>query len=300
MLTYTTARTQYGVMTNNAESSNLTYGMFEMNEAQRTFCARNGGAWWFLEKTATQDTVANQRNYTIPQSVKKIMDVYITVGSTIYSPIPVENADLWKRVLQSQTGTSDRTMFYYREGNTLYFDPIPASSSNTITIRYRKNIVDLRNADYTTGTITATNGDETITGSGSTFTAAMVGRFLQATTGDGYWYEIDSYTSATSIELIQKYEGTTVSGSNYTIGEVFVFPEAYQELPLLTAVGRYWQKNGKLQKAKMYFDQADILFADMQTEAGEKVEGHYISPISNEVFQDPNDPEPFISTSSFT
>jgi len=37
----------------------------------------------------------------------------------------------------------------------------------------------LSNADYTTGTITLTDEDATVTGAGTTFTAGMVGRYLK-------------------------------------------------------------------------------------------------------------------------
>ena len=71
-------------------------------------------------------------------------------------------------------------------------------------------------AKYATGTITATNGSATITGSGTTFTAAMVGRKL-IVGGDSTAYVIKTFTSATSITLESVYQGTTVSGSTFAI-----------------------------------------------------------------------------------
>lgn len=71
--------------------------------------------------------------------------------------------------------------------------------------------------EYTTGTIAATNGDATITGTGTTWTAAMVGRYILV---DGFWYLIASFTSTTSLEISEAFGGTTFTGGNYAIATV--------------------------------------------------------------------------------
>jgi len=299
MYTYTGGRNFYGQLTNNDSTTNLAFGDKLINDFTRTVCVSNGGKWWFLEKVTTQSTVASQQAYKLPQSTRKIIDLYVTVGSTIYSPIQVEDPALWKRVLQSQLGTGDRTLFYYRQGNTVLLAPTPGTSSNTITIRTRKNVVDLRDADYTTGTISTTLSDETVTGAGTTFTSAMAGRYINLTSGDGLWYEIESFTDTTHLELTDKYEGATVSGSDFIIGQVSPLPETYQPLPIYRAAALYWQKQNDPTKSQMYSDLAQDLMTDMLTEASEKVEGAYIPPANNLVFRDPNIPEPRVPTSSF-
>lgn len=69
---------------------------------------------------------------------------------------------------------------------------------------------------YTTGTVAATQDSATITGSGTTFTSAMVGRLIIISTDDN-WYEISAYVSATEITLASNYTGATVSGKTYKI-----------------------------------------------------------------------------------
>lgn len=71
-------------------------------------------------------------------------------------------------------------------------------------------------AAYETGTVSVTNGDEGVTGSGTTFTAAMVGRKIRFGSETGY-YTIKEFSSATSIELDQVYTGTTDTGLSFTI-----------------------------------------------------------------------------------
>lgn len=297
-LTYTGSQNLYRDLSGNDSASNLALGMVLINAETRTLCTSNGGKWWFLEKSTTQSTVANQQSYILPQSTRKIIDLYVTVGSTIFSPIAVENPELWKRVLQSQLGVGDRTLFYYREGNRVYLAPTPGSNGNTITIRVRKNVIDLRDADYTTGTVSTTLADETVTGVGTTFTAGMAGRYINLTSGDGNWYEIGSFTDTTHLELVADYEGASVSGSAFVIGQMSPLPEAYQPIPVLRASATYWEKEDS-SRANRLIAQADALYEQMIQEAGEKTEGAYMMPIDSLVFRDPNVPEPDAPTSSF-
>lgn len=62
-------------------------------------------------------------------------------------------------------------------------------------------------ADYTTGTVSRSAG--TITGAGTTFTAAMVGRTIKLATS-GVTYVVSAFASATSISVVSSSDGTTV------------------------------------------------------------------------------------------
>lgn len=80
------------------------------------------------------------------------------------------------------------------------------------------------NANYSTGTITATNASATITGSGTswaTTTNAEVGEYIQLP--DSKWYKITNIASNTSLTIELAYQGSTLSGQSYVIspwGEV--------------------------------------------------------------------------------
>lgn len=78
--------------------------------------------------------------------------------------------------------------------------------------------------DYTTGTVEVTVTTGAVTGSGTTFTSAMVGKGFKAT-GHTNWYRVKTYSSATSIvieddsdDLTSAYTGgAIVAGATYTI-----------------------------------------------------------------------------------
>lgn len=80
------------------------------------------------------------------------------------------------------------------------------------------------NSNYTTGTISVTTGDATITGSGTTWTTTTnveVGEYIQLP--DSKWYKVISITDNTHLEIEVNYFGSSLSGQSYTIspwGEV--------------------------------------------------------------------------------
>lgn len=77
--------------------------------------------------------------------------------------------------------------------------------------------------DYTTGTVDIAATTGVVTGSGTTFTADMVGKPFKAT-GHTKWYRVKSYTSATQITIENDaddapsaYDGGAISGASYVI-----------------------------------------------------------------------------------
>ncbi len=72
--------------------------------------------------------------------------------------------------------------------------------------------------DYTTGTVAVATGTGVVTGSGTTFTAAMVGKGFQAA-GQSVWYRVSVYTSATQITIVNDTDDDVASGT-YTGGAI--------------------------------------------------------------------------------
>jgi len=71
-------------------------------------------------------------------------------------------------------------------------------------------------APYETGTATFTENSTTVTGSGTTWTTAMIGRKIALSLSDPY-YVISKVPSGTSITLDRAYIEDTASGSTYVI-----------------------------------------------------------------------------------
>lgn len=239
MKTYTTLRNQFATLTANTATTNLTLGDALINDSLRYLTTK----YFFNERSQVVPggTVASQQDYDLPYNIKTLINVYITVGSIRYQLTECPNRAMWDS-LNFVPYTSDIPQFYYIYNKKCYIFPTPASSSNVITYNYKQRITDLSQADYVTGTVTLTNASSVVTGSGTTFTSAMVGRWIYATppTGDGNWYEIASYTSATVLGLVNQYQGTTASSITTLIGEVPILAEDYQDLPVYRACSIYF------------------------------------------------------------
>lgn len=71
----------------------------------------------------------------------------------------------------------------------------------------------------TAGTVSVTNGSGAIVGSGTAFTAGMVGKKFRVTTdtGSSSFYTVATYTDATHITISGTYAGTTGSGKAYVV-----------------------------------------------------------------------------------
>lgn len=268
-----------------------------LNNSIRTVCNIRGGKWWFLEETKIVKTVASQNYVVIPQGFRKVMDLTITVGTTIYTPTPVFDNTIWNTILASNLGESDVPSFIYQVGNKVYIAPTPATSDLDVTIRGRKEVVDLTIPDVTTSTVTAIANGATAVTINAGGLASMAGKYIRITstgaanTGDGRWYEIASATAIT-ITLVAPYEGTTIAAGTAacTIGQMSPIPEAYDMAPVYRSSALYWLDKGDLKKATTYWrlydggqeaglsDSVGGILGQMIENESSTIESNYLSP----------------------
>lgn len=300
MKSFLELQSDYQNITENLTSANLTRGKKYINDTQRKVLAYL--EWPFLEMTGTRTTVASQNNYELPARMRKLTSVVVTVGSTKYRPKPVEDPTFWEYLQSLSTSSNNATQYFYPQGTEVLLYPTPSSAGNTITMRGRKRWKDLSLADYITGTIvTATNGDETIVGATTAWTGRkpIGGQWIRIDqiTGDYEWYEIDSITSDTALELVKPYEGTSISSGTetYTIGEFSVIPSEYHDLLLWRACAIYFMQNEQdMTRAERFWRMYDGgveaglskviggLLGIMIDEAGGKTEGMYMESLGAE------------------
>src|SRR3990167_7231581 len=151
-----------------------------INQTQSLVCAANGGKLAFLERTATEASTASGATYDLPADFRRMISLKTTVSSTDYTPIPVESSELWDAIDALNLGASDVTQFYHVRGNELLVSPAFSTASNTITYTYRKRVKELSIDNYIDGDVAAmTNAGLTITGTGTTWTNPMEGRFIR-------------------------------------------------------------------------------------------------------------------------
>lgn len=237
MLTYTELQSRYKDRTQDTSTENSNRGKERLNQVYRLLCTSEDYFW--LEKEYTVTTVADQQSYDLPRDLRRITSVKVSVSNIDYIMDEISDPVNFDEI-NSQTDTvkSDFPTYYHIRENKVKLFPTPSTSGNTITILYIRRPIDLQNEDYTTGTISVTNGSTAVTGSGTTFTDITVNGNTNLIINE-VAYEVDSITDATNLVLKQKYQGDTESGASYTLGDVPIIPDEFQDILWMGAVREY-------------------------------------------------------------
>jgi len=258
-LTFQDQYTQAQNLTQDASTAALTFLKLNINIGQRKLETELSS--FYTEETATDLTEDGINYYPTPARFVRLKIAYVTVDSVNYVMEEVHDEVEWQAYQASNVGESDIQQKIIVRKDRYEVFPTPATDDNTITLRYEAISKELQYADYTDGTITTlTNGATAVTASGTTFTAAMAGRYFKID-DDGVWYKIATFLTATTLTLDKPYEGTSIAAgtSTYTIGQVPITPADTHIIPVYYAVMQYFQgfKHNKTSGAyyKSLFDQ---------------------------------------------
>lgn len=155
-----------------------------------------------------------------------IQQLITKVGASLYRGNDGTGATTAITFASGVTLTAANFLDWTISNNTL----LVVDNSNRIK-KYRGST----NANYSTGTLTATNASATVTGSGTTWsttTNAEVGEYIQLP--DSKWYKITAIASNTSLTIETTYQGSTLAGQAYVISP---WGEVQGDLNRSTAVG---------------------------------------------------------------
>jgi hypothetical protein len=240
ILTFQDQYTLYQQLTQDYSTAGLVIAKRDINEGGAVFLNRFGRK--FDKEYLTASLVANQQYYQLAAGTLRSSEVRCLNGTNYYTPDLVASEEEWNKLNTITTTGSIPSHYYIRGFNEIGLYPIPSAAvTNGLQISLEPQHVDLTQDDYTTGTVTVTNGAVAITHSASGFTPQMVGRWLQVTDGtDGKWYRIASYTSSSVVSLENYYEGVSGSGRTFRIGEIMKIPNGYQDAPVYYAAERFY------------------------------------------------------------
>ena len=179
-------------------------------------------------------TGADQQYYYNPPNLREIESIVLTKSSFDYPLAPVYAQEEWD-VLNAETISTDYPRRYFRRVNDFGIWPIPNEDDYTGTINYTQRATPLYFEDYTTGTVVATENDQTLTFTTGVTTTFKAGFWFTLTDSSGEprgsWYRIGSITDSANLELETYFEETTESGVTYLVGQVPEIPE--ETIPLL-------------------------------------------------------------------
>lgn len=152
MLTTTSLTNRFTDLTQNISASNASRGLALVNDSLRYLTQK----YFFNEQQYQTLTVAKQQVYTLPFDAKDIINETVLVGGILWQPLEAPNRQFWDS-LNTVPFYSDFPQFNYRfKANQLQLFPVPTSTNDPIQINYKRRIKDLSVADYTTGTLSAT------------------------------------------------------------------------------------------------------------------------------------------------
>lgn len=188
--------------------------------------------------------------YPFPPNYSKLKDLTITVGVLKWTLKEIRSREEWDNLnVFPYYASIPQHFFIYPggdKGGQVGIWPIPSTTGNVITYNYKFRVPDLSIADYTTGTLSVSNGSQAVTGSGTSWTpttnAQLESRWLQIPqpNGDNLWYQIQSVNSTTSLTLYQPYQGIDVSGATYTIGQMPLIAEDFQDMLVWKSAVHYF------------------------------------------------------------
>lgn len=178
--------------------------------------------------------------YPAPPNYSKLKTVTITVGNLKWTPTEILTREEWDK-LNVFPYYADIPANYFifpggDRGAQIGIWPIPSTTGNLITYNYKFRVPDLSIADYSAGTVIVTNGSTSVTGAGTAFAITTniqnESRWIQIAQpkGDNLWYQVASVDSATGITLLTPYQGITVSGGNYVLGQMPLLMEDFQDM----------------------------------------------------------------------
>lgn len=223
-------------------------------------------ARYFTRKQLFTDIVANQQYYQVPIDTIKVMTVTVKLSTTYQYPLTQIRDEMEWRNMNIYPYPSNYIWNYFVLGNDqigLY--PIPSTTvSNGLRFVYQPQDVDMTKDDYTTGTASIAVGDVTVTGVGTTWDQTHVGMQFQITDGtDGNWYEIDSVTNTTTLVIKTPYAGVvSASAAGYRLGQVFIFPGEYDDVPVDYALARFFESRNNATRAQYHKTKYDMAVKD--------------------------------------
>jgi hypothetical protein len=256
-LTFTQMQVKFQRLSRNSNSDVLTQAQEDMNTGYHMFNAKLSR--YYSRKQQFASLVANQGIYQQPVDAVRVSVVSILVTSTYEVPLKeIRSEQEWRYITSYKTLASNWPEYYMVLGNDkISIWPLPSQAvANGLRYVYQPQAPDLTQSDTTSvaagATATVTNGSTTVTASGVAFNADMATLSFH-TTGqtDTTWYEIFAATS-TTLTLKTPYAGTSGSGKAWTIGQLSIIPQEYQDSPIYWALFMYFMAQGNDIKGLQY------------------------------------------------
>lgn len=305
MLTWTQMQTKAVRLARDTSPATLTQLKEDMNTGYHMFNAKFSR--YYSRKQQFADVWSGQSIYQTPIDCVRIigMTVRTADGSNSYSP-PIKEIRSeyeWRLIKTVPNYASSWITYYYVLGNdAIEVWPVPSSDiPDGIRYYYQPqdhdlSVEDLLSTSTPIQTCTATNGDVTITSTGSSFTSQMAGLNFQLTgVTDLSWYEIVDVPTSSTLTLKSPFVGISGSGQSFRVGQLSIIPTEYQDVPIHYALGLFFSGKGNEARSQFHLgtDDKPGMFYSMMNDA---VEQYSSSTEGNVIFDSDNWVSPWLLT----
>lgn len=300
MITWTEKKAKFQRMSRDTTAGALAQAEQDMNTGYHMFNAKFSR--YYGRKQQFTDVVEGQSIYQTPvDSIRIIgMTVRTATGSNTYSP-PIKEIRSeyeWRLIKTVPNYASNWITYYYVLGNDeVEVWPVPSSDiPNGIRYYYQPQDFDMSVDDIVSGdlsptqTCSVTNGEVTVTSTGSTFTSQLAGLWFQLTGVTNLtWYEIVDVPTSSTLTLKSPFVGLTGSGLSFRIGQLSILPQEYQDVDIHYALGMYFSGKGNEARSQFHLGTEDnpgmfySMIKDATAEYTSSTEGNVISDTDNYV-----------------
>lgn len=234
------------------DSQDLTNVKQDINQGLKLF--KNAARRYWTRKQASAGLINNQQYYELPPDCVRVTQVYVNSNGLNYPVKPVDSEHLWNKINVIPAVTINVPTYYFIRGrDEIGLWPIPSSNAvNALNVSYEPQL-ELSQDDFTTGTVTVSNGSTALVNSDPLFTPDMVGRWFQVQ--DRYnemWYQIANYTDGETLQLANFYGGTGGGALDYIIGDCPDIPPDYHLGMVYYAAYNFFLKRKDSQTAELY------------------------------------------------
>lgn len=198
--------------------------------------------------------------------ISQVDDIATTINAVPYV-VTLASAPVAGATSATLSGTFSLPTNTYQ---MIFNDASPLTTQETILVTLTNGSTavtwtePLANNVTTSAVVRTSAGGDIVGGSGTVFTASMVGYNINIAQpiGDGFNYTIGTYYNSATIALTQAYGGRAFSmgSAACVIGQQSIIPAAYQLIPVYRATARYYKivKKDKELAAQYEADAAEL------------------------------------------
>lgn len=168
----------------------------------------------------------NQAVYQLPEDCIRPKALFHIDGGRRVQLDYIDSERQWNHMKEQVNSSGIPTGWRMTENDLIEIVPRPSEGA-TAELQYQARAKPLKAEDYTTGKVAVDAGSAVVTGTGTTFAASMVGKYLKVTGGDEAYYRIIQFNSPTQVTLENYYDGASITDADFIIGDSPNVPQDY-------------------------------------------------------------------------